>query len=44
VKVFEGPFNPRDNSVNLFNLILSQSFSIHDSIFEESNWTRLTEQ
>ncbi len=44
VKVYEGPFNPRDNPDNLFNLILPQSFSVHDSIFEESNWTRLTQQ
>ena len=42
VKVYGGPFSSKDNPVNLFNLILSESFSIHDSIFEESNWTSLS--
>ncbi len=44
VRVYDAPFNPIDNSVNSFNLILSHSFSVHDSIFEETNWTRLSEE
>ena len=41
VKVYSGPFNIRDNPGNVFKPYLSKSFSVHDSIFEESNWTRL---
>ena len=43
VKVYEGPFNSRDNPENMFRLDLSSSFAVRDSIFEESNWIRLSE-
>ena len=41
VNIYSGPWNPRDNAENLLNPYLSYSFSVHDSIFEESNWTSL---
>ncbi|MGB4407773.1 MAG: YidC/Oxa1 family membrane protein insertase [Sphaerochaeta sp.] len=44
VKVYSGPFDPRNNLGNVFSFDLLKSFSVHDSIFEESNWTRLTQQ
>ena len=41
VNVYAGPWIIRDNPVNVFKPYLSESFSVHDSIFEEANWTRL---
>ena len=41
VNMYSGPFDPRRNSGNVFKPELNQSFSVHTSIFEESNWTNL---
>lgn len=41
VNVYSGPYDPRDNPRNVLKPNLSRSFTVHDSIFEESNWTRL---
>lgn len=41
VNVYSGSFDPRDNLGNTFKVDLSMSFSIHDSIYDEANWTRL---
>ena len=41
VNVYEAPWDPKEHSQNVFSLDLSRSYSIHDSIFIEENWSRL---
>ena len=41
VNLYSGPWDPRKNSGNVFNPNLLKSFSVHTSIFDESNWTNL---
>lgn len=44
VQVYESPFDPEKTIGTQFNFDLTKSFSIHDSIFEESNWTPLGQE
>nr|WP_321305650.1 membrane protein insertase YidC [uncultured Sphaerochaeta sp.] len=44
VNVYYSSADPRHNQGNVFDLDLNKSFSIHDSIFEESNWTPLGQE
>ncbi|MDY0290259.1 MAG: sulfatase-like hydrolase/transferase, partial [Sphaerochaeta sp.] len=39
VTVYSGPFDPRNNQDNRFKLDLGKSYTVHDSIFEELNWS-----
>lgn len=41
VNVYSGPYDPRNNPKNMLKPDLLKSFSVHDSIFEEANWTNL---
>ena len=44
VHVYETPYDPEKTVGTQFTFDLTKSFSIHDSIFEESNWTPLGQE
>jgi len=43
VNVYQGPWEPHNNTGNLFEYDINLSFSIHDNIFIESNWGEVDE-
>lgn len=42
--VYKIPFLPNENTGAMFNIDVSRSFSIHDNIFDESNWVPIDQK